>query len=243
MRLSERSWLAAPGLWAAGAPRIAGLLLLGLMLAAMAVAPQLRFDPDIYRSFSTGNPHLAAYADFLQRAGPKPRHIVVLAEADEPMPLDAFEHIRDISLDISLLDGVGAVVSIGTARFPEDAAVHAGQPLLPLDMHAKAFPERLRAFEKSKPLSSILLTGDRKAAVVHVVVEDDAPPALPSRSLVRFPDCSTPPRLPVSASRSRARTSSGRRSCAPSRTISSSTRWRAASSPWSLPAGCFAMPG
>ena len=179
MRSSERSWLAAPGLWAAGAPRIAGLLLLGLMLAAMAVAPQLRFDPDIYRSFSSGNPHLAAYADFLQRAGPKPRHIVVLAEADEPMPLDAFEHIRDISLDISLLDGVGAVVSIGTARFPEDAAVHAGQPLLPLDMHAKAFPERLRAFEKSKPLSSILLTGDRKAAVIHVVVEDDAPPGAP----------------------------------------------------------------
>lgn len=179
MRSSEPGWLAAPGLWAAGSPRIAGLLLMGMMLAAVACATQLRFDSDIYRSFSSGNPHLAAYADFLERAGPKPRHIVVLVEADEPMSLDAFEHIRDISLDISLLDGVGAVVSIGTARFPADAAAYAGQPLLPLDMRAEAFPERLSAFEKSKPFSSILLTGDRKAAAVHIAVEDNAAPDTP----------------------------------------------------------------
>lgn len=180
MHPSERSWLAAPGIWASSSPRISGLFLIGMILVAVVCATQLRFDPDIFRSFSSANSNLAAYTNFLERAGPKPRHIVVLVEADEPMSLDALEHIRDISLDISLLDGVGAVVSVGTVRFPADASAYAGQPLLPINMRADPIAERLRAFEMSKPLSSTLLAADRKAAVIHIAVDDNAPPDAPS---------------------------------------------------------------
>lgn len=179
MRSPEPALLSWPGRLALRRPVLAGLAVVLLVLASLAGATQLRFDADIYRSFSSNNPHLRAYASFLERLGGRPRQILVLAEADAPLGLDGFEALRDIALDIELLDHVAAVVSAPTARFPQNAGSYAGEPVMPFGIDADAFAQRLAAFGEAKPLSSMLLSGDRRSALLHVAIADDAPADAP----------------------------------------------------------------
>lgn len=200
MRSPELALLSWPGHAAIRRPIVAGAAIVLLVLASLAAATQLRFDADIYRSFSSNNPHLQAYSSFLDRLGGKPRQILVLAEADAPLGLGEFETLRDIALDIELLDHVAAVVSAATTRFPQDARSHAGEPVMPLGVDVDAFARRLEAFDDAKPLSAMLLSADRRSALLHVAIADDAPadaPVIVAAGITRLIDAAAPPGIRV----------------------------------------------
>ncbi len=171
--------LEKPGIAAVRHPVAALTILAALLLGSLSMLPELRFDEDINRVFLSQNESSQNYRNFLRNTGGMRSDIALFIEADRPFSADDYSRMRDLALELELLDRVSSVLSPFAVRFAKTNADHPGQTVIPADIDVDEIEKRLEAFQAEDTFLPSLISDDRKAALF--VVSGEA--GLPSSSV------------------------------------------------------------
>lgn len=163
--------LEKPGLFAVRRPVAAFVILAGLLLGAASTIPSLNFDEDINRVFLSKNESSQIYRTFIKSVGGKFTDFAVLVEADQPLNADDYARLRDLALDLELLDRIDAVLSPFAARFPKTHAEHPGETVIPADINVDIIETRLKKLQSTATFMRPLIAKDRKSALLIVSAE------------------------------------------------------------------------
>ena len=152
-----------PGHFAARHPAIAALLLVVVIVVSALAIPKLHFDDNLQRVFASR----AETSESLTSG----RNVVVLAESDHPFTAADFSAMRDLSLELQLLDGAEFVLSPFSMRFPVADANHPGEAVFPFDIKDADIGARLAAYRASDPDIRPLISADMKSALIFVALD------------------------------------------------------------------------
>ena len=155
-------------------PRRAFFTLIAIVLCAIALLPFLKFDNDIYRSFSSGSVHSGNYASLLSRLDVQPGEIIVVVLSEKGFEPDDYEHFIELTIAYGLVEDVAAVLSPINGRFPADHPAYPMQPVFHLDLENGEIESRLADFQKSAPYLRPLVSADRKAAVFAISLKHNS---------------------------------------------------------------------
>lgn len=170
------------GLAALRFPKIAALCILALLAAIGASLPRLSFDDDIHRVFLSDSLLSHAQRDYEARQSPPVSTILIHVTSPDPFSVDDMTALRDLSLDLEFLDGVSAVASPFSLRFPPTATAPSGVPLFAPEIGV-GFSDDLATFKALETGLPIFLNDDLTAMVLSVSVNSDqsfAAPAVPA---------------------------------------------------------------
>lgn len=165
--------LAAPGMIVLGWPRIAALAAAILTIMAFWSLSNLRFDNNVIRSIISDSEISRQFRVFAGQVEGTSSDIVLLAESDGGFDTGSLVALRDFALDIELMDGVAAVVSPFSARFPQGGEVYAGETVIPFDPEAGELGVRLGAYRDMPATTPLLLSEDLRTALIVVVADWD----------------------------------------------------------------------
>ncbi len=160
--------LEKPGLAAVRHPTAALVILAVLLLGSLSMLPQLRFDEDINRVFLSQNESSQNYRNFLTDTGGMRSDVALFIEADQPFSADDYSRMRDLALDLELLDRVSSVLSPFAIRFPKTNPDHAGETVIPAEIDVGEIERRLEAFQAAETFLPPLISGKRTSALFIV---------------------------------------------------------------------------
>ncbi|CTQ51470.1 efflux RND transporter permease subunit [Jannaschia donghaensis] len=154
--------------WIVDRPKVAAVILLAALAVLFAPLGTLRFDGDVGRVFLSDSPLSKAQRTFDASSQGAIIDVAILIEADEPLSPADLKAARDLALNLEFADGVAAVSSTFSLRFPPRHAVFPDAPVLPADLADDA-PGRLDAF---RGLETGLPTLIAERALLFVVAVD-----------------------------------------------------------------------
>ncbi len=145
---------------------------LALILTALAIwgAQDLDVEADVISALEGNSDGFQAYARFQDRFGLGVADEAVLVRADDLAEADAFEALENLILDLQFTDGVAEVVSLFS--IPTEGAT---TPLILTDPDAP-LDVRFETLRAAGPAAEALVTGDRTAALLHVIAAEDVAP-------------------------------------------------------------------
>ena len=167
--------LEKPGLLAVRHPVAAFLLLAVLLLGAASTIPNLNFDEDINRVFLSDNESSENYRTFIKDIGGKFTDFAVFVEADQPLNAEDYTRLRDLALELELLDNVDAVLSPFAARFPKTDTDHPGEAVIPADINVDVIETRLKKLRSTATFMRPLISDNRRSALLIVSAETGLP--------------------------------------------------------------------
>ena len=167
MPVRDLTALAWPGLVALRKPIGGALFLAVLCLLTVVFLPTLTFDKDVHRAFGSGHGGPDYARSFSADAGDVPSEILVLVQTGAPFRSEDYAAVRDLSLELELVEGVEAVASIASARFPRNHSRLPDHPLLPFDLSEIDLDSRLDAYETALPGVRPFISAD-KCCLCHM---------------------------------------------------------------------------
>ena len=160
--------LEKPGLLAVRHPVAVFLILGTLLLGALSTVPSLNFDEDINRVFLSKNESSKNYRTFIKSIGGMFTDFAVFVEADQPLNAEDYTRLRDLALELELLDNVDAVLSPFAARFPKTDAEHPGEAVIPADIDVDVIETRLKKLQSTSTFMRPLISDNRMSALLIV---------------------------------------------------------------------------
>ncbi|MEM7067982.1 MAG: MMPL family transporter [Pseudomonadota bacterium] len=169
--MNNSGWLVAPGLLSIRKPKTAAMFLLLSVLASLFALPALKFDEDVYRGYSSGNIYSDNYETLIKEFGYEPSELIVLVTSDKRLTASDFLHIRDLTLELNLAEGITSVFSIASVRFPARDANYPSEPLIPLEITDSSLNQRLNAFESHSSDRRSVIAKDRKSTLIAIELD------------------------------------------------------------------------
>jgi predicted RND superfamily exporter protein len=150
----------------------ATLVVAAVMIAIFAYGgSKVGFSSDIREIFRSGSPDFATLEEVARQYPGTDRDILIVAEADDLLTPGRVEALRNLHLELSLVDGVGSVLSMFSARYPPNAKGQA-QSLFPVDLPPQSEMPKLRKELLAHPLvSGRLLSDDAKLSLIVVSLD------------------------------------------------------------------------
>jgi predicted RND superfamily exporter protein len=163
--------LGLPGAWASRNPMRAALVLSLIMLGALALLPQLRFDDNVVRTLSSDSAVSRDYRALSEDLSGAEQDILVLAEHPAGFSADAYRQMRDLALELELTDRVNYVLSPFALRFPPDHEAYPGEPMVPEPIDPDTLEPRIAAFSELTGALPPLISPDRTALLMAVAID------------------------------------------------------------------------
>jgi len=163
--------LGFPGVWASRNPVRAALVLSLIMLGALAVLPQLRFDDNVVRTLSSDSAVSRDYRALSEDLRGAEQDILVLAEHPAGFSADAYRQMRDLALELELTGRVNYVLSPFALRFPPDHEAYPGAPMVPEPIDPDTLEPRIEAFSELTGTLPPLISPDRTALLMAVAID------------------------------------------------------------------------
>jgi hypothetical protein len=152
------------GLLAIRWPRAAALVVVAITLSALYGCLHLQFEEDLRNIFRSESPAWTRYQDFGRNYNDGQGDVLMVAEADtfaDPLKLEA---LRNLHLELQLVEGVGQVFSVLSLRAQ---GASSGRPPLIGSALDRAGLEAVFALADSHPLARpAMLSADRKLALI-----------------------------------------------------------------------------
>ncbi|MEX3008555.1 RND family transporter [Hoeflea sp. TYP-13] len=153
-------------------PRTAFAVVIALSVLALFGLARAEFDDNINASYKSAHPAYADLSALIARKGSAVDDILVLAEADRPLDADDINRLRDLHVELELLDGVAAVFSLhALAEIRPDGSV--GSRLVPENVTDEALQEVIRAVRAHPLALSRAISDDGRAIMMVVIPEAD----------------------------------------------------------------------
>ncbi|MEX3011823.1 RND family transporter [Hoeflea sp. TYP-13] len=160
-----------PGLFAIQHPRIAAMVLIALVASALASLASIRFDDNIQRAMSSNSVYARDYRAFEQGLGTKTSDFIVLVASNETFGPAELERLRDMTLDVALLDDVLTVLSPFSARFAKNHEQFPGAPVFPQDISTETLTDRLPAYRAGNMNQPEMISPDGRIMIVTIAVD------------------------------------------------------------------------
>lgn len=151
-------------------PRLAMLLMLGLLALISLSLPRLSFDDDIHRVFLSDSPLSQAQRDYQASQTPPSSTVLIHITAQNALTAVDMTALRDLSLDLEFSTGVIAVASPFVLRLPPTANAPSGTPLFGPDI-TPDFARDLSAFQALGTGLPSFITPDLKSLILSVSVD------------------------------------------------------------------------
>lgn len=162
------------GLLAQRRPVLFSFVILAMTLASLASLGQLRFNGSVLAVLPEKSPAYLEYQQFKDDYRNFARDITVLVESDRLLTASGLQDLRDLQLELSLMDGISKAVSIFSIPQldPDTGALSERFPLdFESDAQARALVEDLVA---SQAQAASLFSIDRGIAVIIASVDAEA---------------------------------------------------------------------
>ena len=158
------------GLAALRWPKIAAALLFVYMVIVASSLPFVKFDDDIHRVFLTDSPTSQAQIDY--RAAQTPAQSTVLIHVETLSEFNAADLmlLRDFTLDLEFIDGVLAVASPFSLRFPPNETAAKGTPVFDVEI-TEDYRAELAQFRALNTGLPSLINAAQSALLISVQVD------------------------------------------------------------------------
>ncbi|MDA4845425.1 efflux RND transporter permease subunit [Hoeflea poritis] len=160
-----------PGLFAVRWPVLSAIFLFVAMAVTVASMNHIRFDDDIERSMSSDSVHANNYRQFEQTMGARTTDFIVLISAESDFLPEDLNQIREMTLDLALMDDVLTVLSPFSARFSRTHDRYPGEPVFPDDITENTLTDRLQAYRSGAANQPSMLGDDNRTILISVSVD------------------------------------------------------------------------
>ncbi|WP_419907014.1 efflux RND transporter permease subunit [Hoeflea sp.] len=160
-----------PGLFAVRWPIVSAILICIVVATTIVSMNHIRFDDDIERSMSSDSIHANNYRQFERTMGARTTDFIVLVSSDTDFTPEDLNQLREMTLDLALLDDVLTVLSPFSARFSRNHPLYAGEPVFPDDITQTTLTDRLQAYRSGAANQPSMLADDNRTILVSVSVD------------------------------------------------------------------------
>lgn len=164
-----RQILIFPGVFALKNHAAAWAVLICALTISVLSLPNLSFEEDVTKSFSSDSKYSLEYEKFVDELGFNPRDIIVFVESNSPFQIEDIHELRDLSLEFELADTVASVYSLDTVSFSPNHAIYSDEYLISEGMDIGQFRKRLSQLQKTEIWSPI--SSDLKSAIFVLSLE------------------------------------------------------------------------
>lgn len=160
------------GLLAIGMPRATCIVMLAVTIVSVAGLAKLRLSESIEEFFrSESSQHVDKYREMKKAFPATEQEVLAVFEGNDLLRRDTLEAVRDLHLELQLVEPVASVLSIFAIREPPDDTGYAA-PLLPNELPEGAAFERLIDRVQNHPLiyGNLLSKPDSEARVMMMII-------------------------------------------------------------------------
>ena len=159
------------GLLTLAYPLLAIAMMVILSVAAVFGAARLKVDDSLSQLFRSDTADFAQYETFLRRFPSSEFDVLAVVEGDTLLTRDSLRKLRDIAIDVQLVDGVRGVVSLFSARhLPENGQAPA--PIVPDTLpEGDAYDKLVERIRSNEIIRGKLLSDDGRLALVVVPID------------------------------------------------------------------------
>lgn len=151
-------------------PRLATMLMLGLLALISLSLPRLSFDDDIHRVFLSDSPLSQAQRDYQASQTPPTSTVLIHVAAQKALTVPDMTALRDLSLDLEFISGVITVGSPFVLRLPPTQDAPSGTPLFGPNIQPD-FAKDIVAFQDLGTGLPTFITPDLTALILSVSVD------------------------------------------------------------------------
>jgi predicted RND superfamily exporter protein len=162
------------GLAALRSPRLALGLVALITVLAIVGATRLSFNSNIRDMFRSDSESYAAYVEMTRHYPSSENDLYLVVEGKELFTPANLERLRDLYLDVALIDGLKGVLSIFSARSPPDGNGKMAE-IFPQDIDETLDLDALGRTLAAHPLTKRkLIADDRQLMVIMIALADEA---------------------------------------------------------------------
>ena len=108
------------GLLSLSHPRIVAIAAIVLMIAAAFGVTRIKVDNSLSQLFRSNTPEFKQYEEVTRRFPSSEFDVLVVVEGKDLLARDSVEKLRDLVMDLQLIDGARGVISMFSARQPKE---------------------------------------------------------------------------------------------------------------------------
>ena len=108
------------GLLSLSHPWIVAIAAIGLMIAAAFGVTRIKVDDSLSQLFRSNTPEFRQYEEVTRRFPSSEFDVLVVVEGKDLLARDSVEKLRDLVIDLQLVDGARGVISMFSARQPKE---------------------------------------------------------------------------------------------------------------------------
>jgi len=156
-------------------PWVAALVFLVLLAGAAVGFERLKVDDSLSQLFRSDTPEYKIYQEVTHRFPASEYDVLVVVEGDKLMARESLEKLRDMAIDLQLIDGTRGLISLFSAREPPPAGGGVPPPLFP--QHLPAGPEYdalVKRVLSNEIIRGKLVSDDGKLALFVLALDPQA---------------------------------------------------------------------
>src|SRR5665213_2509791 len=115
-------------------PIVAALAFLVLLALGAVGFERLKVDDSLSQLFRSDTPEYKIYQEVTHRFPASEYDVLVVIEGDKLMARDSLEKLRDMAIDLQLIDGTRGLISLFSAREPPPSGGGVPPPLFPQNL-------------------------------------------------------------------------------------------------------------
>lgn len=162
------------GLIALRAPRLSCLILLVLCVVALFGAMRIQVDDSLSQLFRSDTPEFKQYEEVTRRFPSSEFDVLVVVEGKSLLERGSLENLRELVIDLQLIDGVRGLISLFSAREPPQP----GQlpvALFPEELpKGAAYDQLIKRVKSNEIIRGKLLSEDGTLALIVLALEPKA---------------------------------------------------------------------
>jgi predicted RND superfamily exporter protein len=152
-------------------PWLVALAALALAIAAGFGLMRLKVDDSLSQLFRSNTPEFRQYEEVTQKFPSSEFDVLAVIEGKSLLDRDSLEKLRDFVTDVQLVDGVGGVISLFSARQPPEGG-HTPAPLFPETLPEGAdYDALVKRVMSNEIIRGKLLSEDGKLALVVIALD------------------------------------------------------------------------
>ncbi len=147
------------------------VVLIVLAIVAAFGATRLQVDDSLSQLFRSDTPEFKQFLDVTQRFPSSEFDVLVVVEGKTLLERDSLERLRNVVLDLQLIDGTRGIISLFSARTPPEAGRLPG-PLFPETLpEGAAYDQLVERVKTNEILRGKLLSEDGTLALIVLAIE------------------------------------------------------------------------
>ncbi len=150
---------------------LCAIALVAMCFAAAIGYSRLKVDDSLSQLFRSDTPDYRTYTEVTRRFPSNEFDVLIVIEGDTVLQRASLQHLRDLAIDLQLLDGTRGLISMFSAREPPNGG-HIPPPLFPTPLPQGAeFQALVQKVQANEIIKDKLLSNDGKLTLMVLALD------------------------------------------------------------------------